>query len=67
MKELVALAVALMVGVAVFLAFGLYTWTAIHSGWSELGVRTFHLATRVVPIAMGLAAGWVVYLTWGEP
>ena len=67
MKELVALFVATMVGAAVFLAFGVYTWTAIHSGWSELGVRTFHAATRVVPVALGLAAGWAVYRTWGEP
>jgi hypothetical protein len=67
MKELLAVVVATTVGAATFLAFGLYAWTAIHSGWSEFGLQTFHVATRVVPVLLGLAAGCTVYYTWGKP
>ena len=50
-----------MVGVAVWVGFGLYTWTAIHNGWSDFGIQMFRVAMWVVPVVMGLGAGWAVY------
>ena len=61
MKELFALVVATMVGAAVWYGFALYTWTAIHSGWGESGIQMFRIAMWVVPVAVGLGAGWAAY------
>jgi hypothetical protein len=61
MKVLFALAVATMVGVTVWFGLALYTWTVIHSGWSELGIQMFAFATWVVPVAVGIGAGWAAY------
>ena len=55
-RVLVAVAVGLVVGGVVFFAFALYTWTAIHSGWSQHGMYIFSLATLLVPIVAGAAA-----------
>ena len=62
-KILFALIVGTIVGTAVFFGFALYTWTAIHSGWSDAGLRTFQVATFVVPLALGLVAAWFTYRT----
>ena len=61
MKELFALTVATVVGVAVWFGFALYTWTAIHSGWSDFGIQMFTVAMWVVPVAAGLGAGLAAY------
>jgi len=60
-KRLIALVVATMVGVAVWVGFGLYTWTAIHNGWSDFGIQMFRVAMWVVPVVVGLGAGWAAY------
>ena len=64
-KVLCAFAVGLAVAVAVFLRFALYTWTAIHSGWSDVGLQIFATAMRAVPPVLGLIAGWVAYRVTG--
>jgi hypothetical protein len=61
MKGLFALTIAAVVGLAVWFGFALYTWTAIHSGWSDFGIQMFSVAMWVVPVAVGLGAGWAVY------
>ena len=61
MRELFALVVAAMVGAAVWFGFAIYTWSAIHSGWGESGIQMFYIAMYVVPVVVGLAAGWAAY------
>jgi hypothetical protein len=39
----------------------MYTWTAIHSGWSNVEIRVFQAATFAVPLAIGIAVGWIAY------
>ena len=40
-RVMLAVVVGLVVGGVVFFAFALYTWTAIHSGWSQRGMYIF--------------------------
>jgi ABC-type molybdate transport system permease subunit len=49
---------------AILVGFVLYTWTAIHSGWSASGMNAFHTATLVVPPVVGGLAGWWTYRYW---
>ena len=60
-RVLVAVVAGLVVGGVVFFAFALYTWTAIHSGWSQRGIDNFYLATLLVPIVAGAAAALLLY------
>jgi asparagine N-glycosylation enzyme membrane subunit Stt3 len=58
---LFAIAAGGAVAAATFSGFALYTWTAIHSGWSQAGINAFHAATTVVPLVLGMLAGIAVY------
>lgn len=49
-----------------FVGFGLYTWTAIHSGWSDFGMQVFGVASMVVPPVLGLVADWVAHRITGR-
>ena len=60
-RLLIAVAAGIAVDAVALAAFGLYTWTAIHSGWSEGGLGAFMAATIVVPAALGFVTGWFVY------
>ena len=62
-NALFAVGVGIAVGAVAFICFGLYMWTAIHSGWSDSGLRIFYLAALLVPPALGLVAGWITYRT----
>ena len=61
LKFMTAGVAGLVVGGVVFFAFGLYTWTAIHSGWSLEGIQIFHLATVLVPVLVGAVTAVGVY------
>lgn len=51
-----AVLVAVLVTCCTFLAFGLYSWSAIHSGWSDWGLQIFVVALYVSPPILGLVA-----------
>lgn len=63
---MLALSIGFAVALVARLGFGLYLWTAIHSGWSKAGISAFHMASLVVPLAMGLLAAWAVYRVAGS-
>ena len=60
-RILVAVVVGLVVGGVVYFAFAVYTWTAIHSGWSQRGIDIFYLATLLAPVLVGGLTTWGVY------
>ena len=59
--------VGLVATIVVWFGFGLYTWTAIHSGWSHSGIRTFFVASWAAPLIVGALAGWWSYRSWPRP
>ena len=65
-KALLATIVGFAVAGVVFVAFGLYTWTAIHSRWSDTKIALFHAASWGVPLTLGVCAGllanWIMRL-----
>jgi asparagine N-glycosylation enzyme membrane subunit Stt3 len=61
LRLLFALTAGGAVAAAIFGGFALYTWTAIHSGWSQAGINAFYAATAVVPLGLGMLAGIAVY------
>ena len=62
----IASVVALMVGGAVFVAFAVYAWTAIHSEWSDSALGVLQAAHLIVSPALGLLAGWLTYRMIGR-
>ena len=65
MKVVISIAVSIAVGLVVFVVasylLGLYTWTAIHSGWSQAQIDRFYLALRVGPVILGIVAASAAY------
>lgn len=59
----IASLVAVLVGAAVFVAFALYAWTAIHSEWSDAALNALQAAHLIASPALGLLAGWWAYRT----
>jgi len=64
MKVVISIAVSIAVGLVVFAVasylMGLYTWTAIHSGWSQAQIDRFYLALRVGAVILGIVAASVL-------
>jgi uncharacterized membrane protein YphA (DoxX/SURF4 family) len=60
---LLAFVVGLAVAAAVFLGITLYTWTAIHSGWSDFGIEVFFASMWIAPLVLGTGAGAWTYRT----
>lgn len=60
-RVLVAVAIGLIVTVALIFAFGTYTWSAIHSGWSQQAIDTYYLAAYLVPTAAGAVSAVAAY------
>jgi hypothetical protein len=63
-KIVFAVVAAVVVTTVIFFGFVLYTWTAIHSGWSASGIHAFYTATWVVPPVLGGLSGWWTYHYW---
>src|SRR4029079_6481567 len=65
MKVVISIAVSIAVGLVVFVVASyllvLYTWTAIHSGWSQAQIDRFYLALRVGPVILGIVAASAAY------
>lgn len=60
-RVLVAVVAGLVVGGVVYFAFAVYTWTAIHSGWSQRGIDNFYLATDLIPVLVGAITMWCAH------
>jgi len=53
----------------VYFVMALYVWTVIHSGWTDGAIRTYYVALHLVPLVVGVIAGWCVYRSrrWRAP
>jgi hypothetical protein len=60
-RLVIALAAGAVAGAAAFTAFGLYGWTAMHSGLSQTGMNLYYAAAVAMPLALGILAAWGVY------
>lgn len=60
-RLLIAIAAGAAADVVALAAFTAYSWTAMHSGWSDGVLRAYQIATLVAPAALGFATGWIVY------
>ena len=54
---IVGIVIGLLIGALVYIGFGLYTWTAIHSGWSQSAIERYFLAAHIVPLVAGVTGG----------
>jgi hypothetical protein len=61
LRVVAAIGAAAAVAAAVFVPYGMYTWTAIHSGWSDAQIRAFFVGMWVLPLVAGLATGWLTF------
>ena len=61
LRVLCAFVVALITAAVLYTGLGLYSWTAIHSGWSIFAIRMYFVAMWVVPLAMGVLTGVCSY------
>jgi hypothetical protein len=62
----IASLVGLLAGGAVFVAFALYAWTAIHSDWSDTALGVLQAAHLIASPGAGILAGWWAYRSIGR-
>ena len=67
MEKILSVVVGIGVWLALFFAFSLYSWTAIHSGSSDRGTTLFGVSWLVVPVAGGVFGGWWTNRRWRTP
>ena len=60
-KVVIPFAVGLVVWAAVYFLMAMYSWTAIHSGWSQGQINAFYLSVDVVPPIVGVVAASATY------
>jgi hypothetical protein len=60
-KVVVPMVVGLVVCAVVWFVMGIYTWTAIHSGWSQRQIDAFFVSVYLVPPILGVIAAVATY------